>query len=292
MVTKLFLLQFCNHLINMAKNKSAPIGVFDSGFGGLEILKRITSQLPTYDYLYLGDTARTPYGSRSPEVIYQFTQQAVDFLFKQGCPLVIIACNTSSAEALPKIQQIYLKKKYPRRRVLGVIIPAAEAASEKTSTGRIGVIGTEGTVRSNAFVREIIKLSLKTKVFQQACPLLVPLVEAGEEHSAIAELVLRKYLRPLLKHNIDTLILGCTHYGLLETAIKRAVGSKVKVIAEGRVVADKLAAYLVRHPEINEQLSRGAQRRFLTTDLTARFEKLGSRFFGRKIKPEKVVLGP
>lgn len=288
--------------------KSGAIGIFDSGFGGLEVLKHIVKKLPRYDYLYLGDTARTPYGSRSQEVIFNFTLQAVNFLFKQGCPLVILACNTASAEALRKIQQNYLKNNYPKRRVLGVVIPAAEAAKETTKNNRVGVIATEGTVNSNSFEREIKKLNPKIKVFQQGCPLLVPIIEAGEQNSEIADLALRKYLKPLLAKKIDTLILGCTHYGILEKQIKKIVGQKihpvksslrgaafggfnrVKVISEGKIVAEKLADYLQGHLEIEKNLLKTGKQEFLTTDLTSGFQKLAGKFFGRPIRPKKVVL--
>jgi len=272
------------------KFKKGPIGVFDSGFGGLAILKEIVKRLPQYNYLYLGDTARTPYGSRSQEVIYNFTKQAVDFLFKKGCPLVILACNTASSEALRKIQQGYLRSNYPERRVLGVVIPAAEAAKETTKNNRVGVIATEGTVNSGSFEREVKKLNPKIKVFQQGCPLLVPIIEAGEQNSKIADLALQKYLKPLLAKKIDTLILGCTHYGILEQQIKKIVGKNIQVISEGKVVAQKLEHYLKRHPEINSRLSKKSQQVFLTTDLTDKFQKLGSRFFGKLIRPKKINL--
>ncbi|MCX6791206.1 MAG: glutamate racemase [Candidatus Gribaldobacteria bacterium] len=274
----------------MRGNKDCPIGVFDSGFGGLEILKQVVKCLPQYDYVYLGDTARTPYGSRSQEVILKFTQQAVDFLFQQGCHLVILACNTASAEALCKIQQGYLPKYYPQRRVLGVIIPAVEKAVEVSQTGRIGVVGTEGTITSLAFEREILKLNPKIKVFQKACPLLVPIVENGESKSAIANLAIKNYLKPLLLKKIDTLILGCTHYGFLEKKIKKIVGSQITIISEGKVVADKLKDYLLRHPEIEQQIKKTGQRQFFTTDLNDKFQKLGSLFFGQPIKPQKIEL--
>jgi glutamate racemase len=274
----------------MKEKLQGAIGVFDSGFGGLEILKQVVKRLPQYDYVYLGDTARTPYGSRSQEVILKFTQQAVDFLFQQGCYLVILACNTASAEALRKIQQDYLPKHYPKRRVLGVIIPAVQQAVVQTQNNRFGVIGTEGTITSLSFPKEILKLDSKAKVFQKACPLLVPIVEAGEYRSAIADLALKNYLKPLLDKKIDTLILGCTHYGFLEKKIQKIVGSKIAVISEGRVVANKLKDYLLRHSEIEQQIKKTGQRQFFTTDLTSNFQKLGSLFFGQAIKPKKVEL--
>jgi glutamate racemase len=265
--------------------KKGSIGVFDSGFGGLQILRHIVKELPEYNYIYLGDTARIPYGSRSPETILKFTTQAVDFLFKKNCQLIIFACNTASTKALREIQQKYLTKKYPGKNVLGVIVPAVEAAKEKNGR-RIGVIATIGSVSSGAFICETKKIMPEAKIFQQACPLLVPIVEAGEEESEMADMMLKKYLRPLLNKNIDTLILGCTHYGLLENKIKKIVGNKIKIINEGKIVANKLREYLARHPEMEKRLKKENKIRFFTTDLTDGFEIMGSRFFGQKIKPE------
>lgn len=247
--------------------------------------------LPQYAYIYLGDSARFPYGSRSQELVYQFTGQAVDFLFQRGCQLIILACNTASSEALRKIQQEYLPKNYPVRRVLGVIIPAAESAVEATRNSRLGVLATEGTVVSGVFPREIEKLNPKIAVFQKACPLLVPIVEAGEYNSQITEMALRMYLTPLLEKEIDTLILGCTHYGLLERQNRKIVSSKICLISEGRIIARKMVDYLERHPETETKISHGSKIKFLTTDLTDKFQVLGSRFFGQTIKPEKVRIG-
>jgi len=272
------------------ESKKYSIGVFDSGFGGLQILRYIAKALPQYNYIYLGDTARTPYGSRSGEVVFKFTRQAVDFLFKQNCWLIILACNTASSEALRQIQQEYLPSHFKDRRVLGVIIPAAQAAAQKTK-GRVGVMATEGSVRSGTFIREIKKLNPKIKVFQQACPLLVPIVEAGEEDSPAAELILKKYLALLLKKNIDTLILGCTHYGVLEQKIKKLTGEKINIINEGSIVAQKLQDYLARHPEIEQKLNKNSKTKFYTTDLTDKFKTLGGKFFGRKIVAKKVSFG-
>lgn len=278
--------------IDVMSNKIKPIGIFDSGLGGLEILKHIIKELPQYDYLYLGDSARTPYGSRSQELIYQFTKQAVDFLFKQGCPLVILACNTASSEALRRLQQEYLPCSYPNNRILGVIIPAAEAITETSlnKSQRIGIIATQGAVSSQAFPREIIKINPKAKIFQQACPLLVPIIEAGEHKSNVAEQILIKYLKPLLAKKIDTLILGCTHYGLIERQIKKIVGPTIKIITEGSAVGQKLLLYLQRHPEINSSITKNQDIKFLTTDLTNNFQKLGNYWFGQPIKIQKISL--
>ena len=263
------------------------IGIFDSGFGGLDVLRGIVKALPQYDYVYLGDTARAPYGTRTKETIYQFTKEGVDFLFKKNCELIILACNTASADALRKIQRAYLPKKHPKKRVLGVLIPAAEAAARATRNGRIGVIATEATVASLAFQREIKKLDTRAEVFQSAAPLLVPLVEAGEHKSKAGDLMLRKYLAPLLGKRIDTLVLGCTHYGILESIIKKIVGKRVSVISEARAVPPKLADYLARHPEIERKLSRKGTARFFSTDITPAFSRRGSEFYGRKIFAKK-----
>jgi len=266
------------------------IGVFDSGFGGIQILKHIVKELPEYNYIYLGDTARIPYGNRSQEVIYDFSIQAVDFLFKKGCQLIIFACNTVSSKALHKIQKEYIPKKYPGRKVLGVIIPASEEAILETKNKRVGIIGTQGTVSSGAFKRELLKIDPEIKVFQQACPLLVPIVEAGEEKSKISNWMLEKYLKPLVKNKIDILILGCTHYGFLESKIRKIIGGKIQIINEGNIVARKLREYLRKHSEIEKLLRKISELKFFTTDLTEGFETMGSKFFGKKIKPEKIVL--
>jgi len=223
-------------------------------------------------------------------VVYTFTKQAVDFLFDQGCEMVLVACNTSSAEALRKIQQEYLPKKGKGKKVLGVIIPAVEEAIALTKNHRIGVLATEGTVLSNTFVRELTKHSPGVKVFQQAAPLLVPFIEAGEHTSKEAKMILKRYLKPLLSKKVDTIILGCTHYGHMEKAVKKIVGKKVQVVSEGPVVARKLKEYLVRHTEIEPKLSRHSGVAFYSTDLSDRFKKLGTFFFGKPIDPKKVEL--
>ena len=265
------------------------IGVFDSGFGGIQILKHIVKELPEYNYIYLGDTARVPYGSRSQEVIYNFTTQAVDFLFKKECQLIIFACNTASAKALRKIQREYLPKYYPDKKVLGIIIPAVEEATSKGHNS-IGIIATQGSVSSGTFVNEAKKINSKIKVFQQACPLLVPIVEAGEEKSEIADIMLKKYLKPLLAKKIDALILGCTHYGIMENKIRRIIGKNIEIISEGKIVAGKLKEYLSKHSEIEKMLAKDSKIKFFTTDLTDGFKTLGSKFFGKKIISQKVNL--
>ena len=271
-----------------SKKEYSPIGVFDSGFGGLEILKAVTKLLPEYDYVYLGDTARNPYGSRSQEVIFEFTAQAVGYLFKQNCQLIILACNTASSKALRRIQQEYLPIAYPNGKVLGVLIPAAEEAVLITKNYKIGVLATSATVSSGAFERELKKINPNIQVFQNAAPLLVPIVETGEQDSEIADLALRKYLAPLINEGIDTLILGCTHYGILKEEIQKIVGPRIKLIAEGEIVARKLKDYLARHSEIEKKLTKKGRVRFLTTDLEDKFQSLGSIFYGKPIIPERV----
>lgn len=272
----------------VARNKS--IGVFDSGFGGLDILKSIVKELPEYDYVYLADTARAPYGNRSQEKILEFTKQAVDFLFENNCSLVILACNTACSEALRIIQREYLPKKYLGKNVLGVLIPAVETASLKTKNGRIGVIATEATVKSEAFLDEFRKVNSKIKVFEKSCPLLVPIVELGETKNPSTDMVIKYYLTPLINKKIDTLVLGCTHYGILESKIKKVVGQNISIVSEAKVVPKKLGEYLNRHPEIENGLSKKSKIRFCTTDLTDKFQVLGSKFFGKKIKVENVKI--
>lgn len=244
-------------------NRSQTIGIFDSGFGGLNILRGIVKKLPKYDFLYLGDAARVPYGTRSPETVYGFAKQAVDFLFKKNCALIIFACNTASSDTLRRIQKEYLPKFYPWKKVLGVLVPAAELAASKTKNGRIGVMATPGTVSSGSFKRELLKINPKIKLFQNACPMLVPLVEAGEHDSAVTDIFLKKYLTPLINKKIDTLILGCTHYGILERKIKKIAGKNIHLICEAGVVAIKLKDYLQRHPEIEKKCPRMANELFI-----------------------------
>ncbi|HRY31060.1 MAG TPA: glutamate racemase [Candidatus Paceibacterota bacterium] len=269
------------------------IGVFDSGFGGLDIFRQIEKILPKYDFVYLGDNARAPYGSRSQETIYQYVTESLDFLFSRGCQLVILACNTASAEALRKVQQAYLPKKYPTRRVLGVIIPAIEEAVQKTKNRKIGILGTESTIQSEAFVAELKKKDSRIRAFQKACPLLVPIVEAGEKDQRIVNLSIENYLKPLVAKNVDTLILGCTHYGLLLNNIRKILAKsnrKILIVSEGKIVAKKLADYLRRHPEIERLLAKNSKRDFYTTDLTEKFRRIGGRLMGRKIGVQKVSL--
>jgi glutamate racemase len=275
------------------------IGIFDSGLGGLIILRDIIKKLPQYDYVYLGDNARTPYGNRSQDVIYKFTEQAVDFLFKQDCELIIIACNTASAKALRKIQQDWLPKNYPDRRVLGVIRPVVEDAV-KIAKKKIGVIGTKGTIISEAYIKEIQKFPPKAdppraenpqlEVMQKATPLLVSLVEEGWQKNNVVKKILRIYLRSLKLAKIDTLILGCTHYPILFREIQSIMGKRVKVLNSGEIIANSLADYLARHQEIENKLDKNSKYEFLVTDISEHYEKLGRDWFGPEIKFEKIEL--
>lgn len=271
-------------------NSQKRIGIFDSGFGGLDVTRTIVHALPEYDYTYLGDTARAPYGDRSQETIYEFTKQAVEFLFNHDCELIIVACNTASSEALRKIQQEYLPKEHPDKRVLGVLIPATEEAMVRSRSKKIGVIATHGTVAPGAYLRELAKFDPEVQVFQNACPLLVPIVEAGEQDSPETKGILERYLAPLLRENIDTLILGCTHYGILESQIREIVGPNITIISSAAVVPEKLAGYLARHTDLEAKLGKGASIRFFSTDTTDSFERLGSKFFGRTIEVERTDL--
>jgi glutamate racemase len=266
------------------------IGVFDSGFGGLVVLREFLQVLPQYDYLYLGDNARIPYGTRSDRVVLRFTEQAVDYLFRRGCRLIILACHTASAKALRTIQQVYLPAHYPEYRVLGVVIPTVEEALNRSRGKLIGVIGTEGTVDSRSFEIELKKLVPEVEVRQQACPLLVPLIEAGEQEWEGTAMILRRYLAPLKAARVDTLILGCTHYSILKEQIRALMGEGSELICSGQVTATKLVDYLERHPEMERRLGRGGTRCYLTTDLTPRFQQLAGLFMGQPVDSEVVEL--
>jgi glutamate racemase len=265
------------------------IGFFDSGFGGLTVLRRVVETLPQYDYLYLGDNARAPYGSRSQNVVYEFTREAVEYLFRRGCPLIVIACNTSSAKALRRIQQEYLPVAYPERRVLGVVRPLVEEVAER-GFRKVGLLATEGVVASEAYLREIEKLDPAIRVFQKACPLLVPIIEAGEQEWEGAGMILRRYLDELMAEAgfIDSLLLACTHYPILYDTIRRSVPDRVEVLEQGPIVAEKLKDYLRRHPEIEGRPARGSARTFLTTDLADRCDRLARIFFGEPIRSELI----
>lgn len=264
------------------------IGVFDSGLGGLVIAHSLIKLLPEYDYIYLGDIARVPYGNRTQEVITTFTEEGVRYLLNRDCELVIVACNTASSEALRKIQQQLIVQCYPKTKVLGVLIPAAEAAVEATKNNKIGVLATSSTVTTNAFVREITKLLPNAIVYQEPAPLLVPLIE--HEGNAWSGPVLQNYLQPLLTHTIDTLILGCTHYSLVKDEVKQVCGPSVTVISQDEVVPKKLKNYLGRHPEITERLNQNKSRDFLVTNITPHVESLARDLFGQSIQLTKVSI--
>lgn len=269
-----------------------PIGVFDSGYGGLTVLKEIVSRLPDYNYTYLGDNARAPYGSRSFETVYQYTRECVKWFFSHGCPLVILACNTASAKALRSIQQNDLETIGPGRRVLGVIRPTTERIGEFTKTGEVGVMGTNGTVQSRSYLIEIEKFHPGVKVFQQACPMWVPLVENNEYKSPGADYFVQKELDALFGQsgNIDTVLLACTHYPLLSDKIRQFLPPGKHLISQGEIVAESLADYLLRHPEIDNQCSRGGDIQFFTTDSAADFDEHASLFFGQQVKSKSIHL--
>lgn len=256
------------------------IGVFDSGLGGLTVLKEYTKELGDYDYVYLGDSARAPYGNKSQELIYEHTVEAVDFLFKKGCELVIVACNTSSAKALRKVQQEWLPENYPNKKVLGVIIPIAETVSELTNKGeKIGLIGTEATINSGTYEAEIKKLNPDLKIIAKPTPLLVPLVEEGWLKRKETKMILRYYLRPLKREKIDYLILGCTHYPVLLNLIRNIADKRCEVINPPAHITSKLKLYLKNHPEIEKKLPRNKKRIFYTTDDPKKFKTLSKKFW-------------
>ena len=269
-----------------------PIGVFDSGYGGLTILRELRKRLPEYDYLYFGDNARAPYGSRSFEVIYRYTLEAVRELFARGCPLVILACNTASAKALRSIQQNDLPGIDPTRRVLGVIRPTVEILDRVTVSGHVGVLGTPGTVASESYVMETEKLFPDMKVAQQACPLWVPIVENSEADGNGADYFVKKYIEELMARDpeIDTFVLACTHYPLLIDKIRRYAPAGVRILEQGRLVADSLKDYLRRHPEMERRLGKSGTVEFLTSENPDKFDSLASVFTHQKVKSRRCAL--
>ncbi|MDE3212548.1 MAG: glutamate racemase [Bacteroidota bacterium] len=271
----------------------APIGIFDSGYGGLTVLKEIVDHLPEYDYIYLGDNARTPYGSRSFETVYHYTLQSVKWLFDQGAHLVILACNTASAKALRTIQQQDLPRIDPDRRVLGVIRPTAEIMGSFTRTRAVGVLGTRGTVESGSYPLEIAKFFPQVRVFQHACPLWVPLVENNEYQNPGAEYFIEKDVKALLSQSgqIDTVLLACTHYPLLTGPIKKFLPEGISLVSQGEIVAQSLADYLERHPEIRDNCSKGGKVQFYTTDSVRDFDLHSSIFYGKPVHSSHVDLG-
>ncbi len=271
---------------------NAPIGVFDSGYGGLTVLKALEKALPNHDFLYLGDNARTPYGTRSFDVVYEYTLEAVKYLFNQNCPLVIIACNTASAKALRNIQQLDLPKIAPEKRVLGVIRPSVEKVAEITKNGHVGILGTVGTVVSESYPIELKKWSggnVKS-VVQEACPMWVPIVENNEIETEGADFFIKKNIDIILDKdkNIDTLILGCTHYPLLAKIIRKYVPNNIEILEQGQIVAEKLIDYLERHSEIEDKLTKSGDIKFQTTESVDIFEGKASLFLGRNVKAQKI----
>lgn len=275
----------------------APIGVFDSGYGGLTILQELRKSLPSYDFLYLGDNARSPYGSRSFDVVYKFTLQAVEHLFREGCPLIILACNTASAKALRTLQQEYLpSSKDPSHRLLGVIRPTVEILEQLTHNKHIGILATEGTVSSNSYKNEINKLNPDFIVSQEACPIWVPLVEAGLSHSPGADFFIREHIQRLFQRdsNVDAVVLACTHYPLLLDKINKTIPEVTKqpvaVVAQGSIVASSLVDYLQRHPEMDSRLSKERHIRYLTTEDPEQFARKAKVFLRCAIQAEKVII--
>ncbi len=277
----------------MSKQQNlGPIGVFDSGYGGLTILDAIRKKLPQYDYLYLGDNARAPYGSRSYNIIYRFTLEAVRFLFSQGCNLVILACNTASAKALRTIQQNDLPKIAPTKRVLGVIRPTVEKIGDISKSGNVGILGTIGTIQSKSYDLEINKLHPTFKVFSQSCPLWVPLVENLEADGDGADYFVNKYIKQLTSQceDIDSIILGCTHYPLLRKKIDKYTPRHIQIVEQGNIVADSLANYLHRHPEMDDRCSKNGTCIYLTTEDEDKFASMASVFLNEKVEPKHINL--
>ena len=277
----------------MLSSKPGPIGIFDSGYGGLTILHGIRQLLPEYDYLYLGDNARAPYGPRSFDVVYEFTRQAVVKLFEMGCHLVILGCNTASAKALRSIQQIDLPKIDPERRVLGVIRPTAEVIGSLTKTRHVGVLATEGTIKSESYNLEIRKLYPDIQVSGVACPFWVPLVEYNEADSPGADYFVKKRIDQIMRLDaeIDTLILGCTHYPLLMPKILKYLPQGVRVVPQGEYVAESLKSYLERHPQMEQHCARGGTVNYLTTENPEKFKEQAQIFLHEPVEVENISLG-
>lgn len=273
-------------------NTPGPIGVFDSGYGGLTILDKIREVLPEYDYIYLGDNARAPYGTRSFEAVYEFTRQAVNKLFDMGCHLVILACNTASAKALRSIQMNDLPGIDPARRVLGVIRPTVECVGEISKNQHIGVLATAGTIKSESYPLEIHKLFPEIQVSGTACPMWVSLVENNESQDEGADYFIRKYINQLLSKDpqIDTVILGCTHFPILLPKIRQYIPEHISVIAQGEYVAESLKDYLKRHPEMNAKCTKNGNCQFYTTEAEEKFSESASTFLKQQISVKHITL--
>ena len=272
--------------------QTAPIGVFDSGYGGLTVLSEIRKILPEYDFIYLGDNARAPYGNRSFDVVYDFTLEAVNFLFSKGAPLVIIACNTASAKALRSIQQNDLPKISSEKRVLGVIRPSTEEIGALTYTKHVGILGTTGTIQSGSYEIELKKFAPEITVTQHACPMWVPLIENNRHNSIAGKMFIEEDVKALMEKDplIDTIILACTHYPVIKTYIQEILGNKVKVVAQGPIVAEKLVDYLKRHLEIECKLTKNGTIRYFTTENNLVFNEKASQFLEEMIHSEHVEI--
>jgi glutamate racemase len=277
----------------MLSNNAGPIGIFDSGYGGLTILHGIRQLLPQYDYLYLGDNARAPYGPRSFDVVYEFTRQAVVKLFEMGCHLIILGCNTASAKALRTIQQNDLPQIDPNRRVLGIIRPTTEIIGSLSASRHVGVLATEGTIKSESYTLEIRKFHPDITVTGVACPFWVPLVEYNEADSPGADYFVKKCIDQIMRLDpkIDTIILGCTHYPLLMPKILKYLPTGVRVIPQGEYVADSLKSYLERHPQIEQRCSQNASVRYLTTENSDKFKESAQLFLHESVEAETITLG-
>ena len=263
-----------------------PIGIFDSGYGGLTILQEVVKRLPQYDYLYLGDNARAPYGNRSFETVYQYTLQCVQWFLSQHCPLIILACNTASAKALRTIQQRDLPLLDPGKKVLGIIRPTTEVIGTYTRTGSIGILATSGTVSSGSYPIEIARFFPTVKVYQQACPLWVPLIENNQQDTPGAAYFFQSCIHQLLQQSrqMDTILLACTHYPLIRKQIREIIPSGIQVLEQGPIIAQSLADYLVRHVEISRQLTTNGTRTFYTTDSTHDFDRQAKAFYGEELR--------
>lgn len=279
------------HLIHFSR-EAGPIGIFDSGYGGLTIYNEIKKLLPDYDYIYLGDNARTPYGTRSFNTVYEFTRQAVRYLFEQGCQLVILACNTASAKALRSIQQLDLPLLDPNRRVLGIIRPTVETIGEVTKSRHVGVLATEGTIKSLSYPLEIRKLFPDIEVTGEACPIWVPLVETNEFASDGADFFIKRHIENLLARDsmIDTIILGCTHYPILLDKIRKYVPKGISIMIQGSAVASSLKDYLSRHPEMDSLCTKGGSSTFFTTESEGKFGDQASLFLNQQIEVKTAIL--
>ena len=270
----------------------SPIGIFDSGYGGLTVLSEIRKSLPNYDFIYLGDNARAPYGNRSFDLVYDFTLEAVNYLFSQGCPLVILACNTASAKALRTIQQKDLQGIDPTKRVLGVIRPSAEEIGFLTESKHVGILGTNGTIQSDSYNIELQKYAPEISVSQHACPMWVPLIENDVYDTDAGKMIIEEDVQKLMMKDpkIDAIILGCTHYPILQEQIQQIVGGKVKVISQGPIVAKKLALYLEKHQDMDSRISKKGNCSYHTTENTLIFDQKAMQFLGEEIHSQHIEL--